>query len=36
MDAKPLQSITGTVEEIVYHNDDTGFTAVGRQTLVPE
>ncbi|MCI9455420.1 MAG: ATP-dependent RecD-like DNA helicase [Oscillospiraceae bacterium] len=28
MDAKPLQSITGTVEEIVYHNDDTGFTVL--------
>lgn len=28
MDPKPLQSITGTVEEIVYHNEDTGFTVL--------
>lgn len=28
MEAKPLQSITGTVEEVVYHNEDTGFTVL--------
>lgn len=28
MESKTLQSITGSVEEIVYHNEDTGFTVL--------
>ena len=28
MESKTLQSITGSVEEIVYHNEETGFTVL--------
>lgn len=28
MEQRPLEIITGTVEEIVFHNDDTGFTVL--------
>lgn len=28
MEQRPLETITGTVEEIVFHNEDTGFTVL--------
>ena len=28
MEQRPMETLTGTVEEIVFHNDDTGFTVL--------